>query len=235
MTNNMTIFVTGGTGNQGGAVARNLSQQGFNVKVLTRNPDGPKAQKLKELNIQLVKGDLNHADTYREHLKDVQGIFSVQTFEKGVAKEIEQGLALASAAKEAGIRHFIYSSVAGADSSSGVPHLESKMRIESYIQQTGLPFTIIRPTSLYENFLIPQINKSIVKGRQVQPINRDTILQYVAAEDIGKVAVQVFSHPETYIGRTMTLATEQMSTQQVADTFLPYWTNLLNIKNCQRW
>jgi uncharacterized protein YbjT (DUF2867 family) len=67
MINNKTIFVTGGTGNQGGAVARNLSQQGFTVKVLTRNPNSAKSLSLKKLNIELVKGDLNNGDTYRNH------------------------------------------------------------------------------------------------------------------------------------------------------------------------
>ncbi|MEP6627357.1 MAG: NmrA family NAD(P)-binding protein, partial [Ginsengibacter sp.] len=64
MTNDKIILVTGGTGNQGGAVARNLVRQGFTVKVLTRNTNSSKAQILKKLNIELVKGDLNNADSY---------------------------------------------------------------------------------------------------------------------------------------------------------------------------
>lgn len=159
MINNKTIFVTGGTGNQGGAVAINLLRSGCTVKVLTRNIDSAKAQELKKLNIELVKGDLNYADTYREHLKNVYGIFSVQTFENGVEKEINQGITLATIAKELGVKHFLYSSVAGANLNTGVPLMDSKMKIENHIKQTGLPFTIIRPTSLYENFLIPQVKK----------------------------------------------------------------------------
>ena len=149
--------MTGGTGNQGGAVARNLSQQGFAIKVLTRNPNSERAKELKKINIELVKGDLNNSDTYREHLKDVYGIFSVQTFENGIDKEIKQGITLATLGKELGVKHFLYSSVSGAHLNSGVPHMESKFKIESHIRQLGLPFTIIRPTSLFENFLIPQV------------------------------------------------------------------------------
>ena len=73
MTNNKTIFVTGGTGNQGGAVARNLTEQRFTVKVLTRNPNSIKSENLKKMNIEVVKGDLNNEDTYREYLKNVWG------------------------------------------------------------------------------------------------------------------------------------------------------------------
>ena len=219
MTNNKTIFVTGGTGNQGGAVARNLTQQGFIVKVLTRNPTSIKSENLKKINIEVVKGDLNNADTYREYLKNVFGIFSVQTFENGVEKEINQGITLATLAKEFGVKHFLYSSVFGADLNTGVAHMESKFKIENHIKQIGLPFTIIRPTSLLENFLIPQVKKGILKGKLVQAINRNTVLQYIAAEDIGKAAVKIFQESERYLGKTIPLATEQLSTQEVADKF----------------
>ena len=211
--------MTGGTGNQGGAVARNLTQQGFIVKVLTRNPTSIKSENLKKMNIEVVKGDLNNADTYREYLKNVYGIFSVQTFENGVEKEINQGITLATLAKEFGVKHFLYSSVFGADLNTGVAHMESKFKIENHVKQIGLPFTIIRPTSLFENFLIPQVKKGILKGKLVQAINRNTVLQYIAAEDIGKAAVKIFQESERYLGKTIPLATEQLSTQEVADKF----------------
>jgi uncharacterized protein YbjT (DUF2867 family) len=219
MTNDKIIFVTGGTGNQGGAVARNLKQKGFIVKALTRNINSPKAQKLKDLNVELVEGDLNNADTFRQHIKDVYGIFSVQSFEKGIEKEITQGITLATLGKEYGVKHFLYSSVYGADQNTGVPHIDSKFKIENRVKQLGLPFTIIRPTSLYENFLIPQVYKGILKGKLVQPINRNTVQQYMAADDIGKAAAKIFENTDNYLGKTIPLATEQLSTEEVADTF----------------
>jgi uncharacterized protein YbjT (DUF2867 family) len=219
MTENKTIFVTGGTGNQGGAVARNLAKQGFKVKVLTRNINSAKALNLKKLNIELVKGDLNDANTYREHLRGAYGIFSVQTFENGVDKEINQGITLATLGREFRTEHFLYSSVFGAHLNTGVAHMDSKIKIENYIKQTGMPFTIIRPTSLFENFLIPQVKKGILKGKLVQPIGRDTIQQYIAAEDIGKAAAKIFLNSNEYLGRIVPLASEQMSTWEVADTF----------------
>jgi uncharacterized protein YbjT (DUF2867 family) len=219
MTDNKTIFVTGGTGNQGGAVAGNLAKHGFRVKVLTRNTSSAKALNLKKLNIELVKGDLNNASTFREHLRDVYGIFSVQTFENGVDKEIKQGITLATLGRELGTQHFLYSSVFGAHLNTGVPHIESKTKIENHIKQIGLPFTIIRPTSLYENFLIPQVKKGILKGKLVQPIDRNTIHQYIAAEDIGKAAAKIFLNSNKYLGRIIPLASEQLSTWEVADIF----------------
>ncbi|MEP6927739.1 MAG: NmrA/HSCARG family protein, partial [Ginsengibacter sp.] len=219
MTNNKIIFVTGATGNQGGAVARNLISRGFTVIALTRNPDSAKAISLKKLNIQPVKGDLDNAVTYREYLKNVYGIFSVQTFENGVDREISQGITLATIAKEIGVNHFLYSSAIGTDLNSGVSHIESKSKIENYIKQSGLPFTIIRPSSFYENFLIPQVKKGILKGKLVQPTNADTVLQYIAADDIGKAAAKIFENNEMFMGRTIPLATEQLSTLEVAQIF----------------
>jgi uncharacterized protein YbjT (DUF2867 family) len=230
MANNKTIFVTGGTGNQGGAVARNLAQQGFGVKVLTRNTNSFKAKNLKKLNIELVQGDLNKPDTYRVHLKDAYGIFSVQTFENGVRKEINQGITLATLGKELGTQHFLYSSVFGAQLNTRVRHIDSKCEIENHIKQIGLPFTIIRPTSLYENFLIPQVKKGILKGKLVQPIGRDTIQQYIAAEDIGKAAVKIFLNSNKYLGKTIPLATEQLNTWEVADTFSKVLNKKVNYK-----
>ena len=211
--------MTGGTGNQGGAVARNLVQQGFTVKVLTRNIESPKSQNLKNLNIELINGDLNNTDTFREHLKDIYGIFSVQSFENGVDKEMNQGIALADLGKEINIKHFLYSSVFAANLNTGVPHMDSKFKIENHIRQIGLPFTILRPTSLYENFLIPQVKKGILKGKLVQPINRNTVQQYIASEDIGKAAAKIFQNNDNYLGKTIPLATEQLTMQEVADIF----------------
>src|SRR5690606_6109327 len=72
------------------AVARELFKAGFQVKVLTRNPTSLKCQELKKRCIECVKGNLNEIDTYREYVRNAYGVFSVQTFEKGVKREIEQ-------------------------------------------------------------------------------------------------------------------------------------------------
>jgi uncharacterized protein YbjT (DUF2867 family) len=219
MTNTNTILVTGATGKQGGGVAKQLAQNGFTVKALTRNPASAKAQQLKAFNIQIIKGDLNDVNSYIAELKDVYGVFSVQTFENGINKEIHQGTALATIAKKYNIKHFLYSSVAGAELQSGVPHFESKFKIENHIRQIGLPFTILRPASFYENFLIPHVKKGILKGKLIQPVNSETVLCYMAAVDIGKIALKIFESPEKYIGKTIPLATEQLSTLEVAEIF----------------
>ena len=214
-----TIFVTGATGNQGGAVARNLLAAGFNVKALTRNPDSQKAKNLKQLNAEVIKGDLNDPSSFAEHLKNVHGVFSVQTYEHGIEKEIKQGVALADLAKQYAIPQFIYSSVIGSDAHTGIPHWESKFIIENHVKELGLHYTILRPASLYENFLIPQVQSRILKGKLVSPANKDTVQQFISAEDIGKISTEIFTNPSLYEGKTLVLAAEELNMQEVATIF----------------
>ena len=187
--------------------------------MLTRKPDSARAQNLQKQNAELVKGDLSDLSTYRNHLKDVEGVFSVQTFEKGVDREIKQGMDLADLAKEYGVKHFIYSSVSGADLNTGISHFDSKLKIENHIKQIRLPYTIIRPTSLFENFLLPQVRARIVKGKLVSPINRDKIQQFVSAVDIGEISAEIFLNQDKYLEKTITIGAEEMDMQQVANIF----------------
>jgi uncharacterized protein YbjT (DUF2867 family) len=121
------IFVAGVTGHQGGAVARQLRARGWSVRGLTRNPDRPLAKGLAAAGVEIVRGDLNDRASLDPLVKDVSGVYSVQNFfEAGYAGEVRQGKNLADAAQAAGVRHFLYSSVGGADRATGIPHFESK-------------------------------------------------------------------------------------------------------------
>jgi uncharacterized protein YbjT (DUF2867 family) len=219
MQNAATIFVTGATGNQGGAVARSLMNNGFKVKALTRNSSSAPARNLKSLNVEIIQGDLNNTDTYRDYIKNVDGIFSVLTHENGINKEIKQGIDLANLAKEYGIKHFVYSSVTGADQDTGIPHWESKFKIENHIRQINLPYTIVRPASLFENFLIPQVRSRILKGKLASPVNKNVVQQFISSKDIGEISADIFMKPDKYSGRTVTIAAEEMDMAKVAGIF----------------
>ena len=102
-----TIFVTGATGNQGGAVVRNLLQQGFAVKALTRNKNAPKAAALIRSQVDLVEGNLDDPSSYSHHLKGVDGVFSVIDFKQGPVRETRQGIDLANSARNNDVKHFL--------------------------------------------------------------------------------------------------------------------------------
>ena len=109
MPSGKTIFVTGATGNQGGAVVRNLLQQGYTVKALTRNKDSTKAAVLNDQGIDIIEGNLDDPSTYSHHLKGVDGVFSVIDFKQGTVRETRQGIDLADSARVNGINLFLYS------------------------------------------------------------------------------------------------------------------------------
>ena len=214
-----TFFVTGATGNQGGAVARHLLSNGHSVIALVRDPGAAKAKELQDRGAIIIKGDLNDPASYKNHLKNVAGDFAVFSFATGTTNEIKQGIALADWAKEYHVPHFIYSSVIGSDAHTGIPHWESKFVIEQHIKNTGLTHTILRPSSFYENFLIPQVKTRLLKGKLVTPANKDKVQQFISTEDVGKIATLIFENCEPYKNKILVLATEEMNMQQVAAAF----------------
>ena len=211
------IFVTGATGNQGGATTRNLLSKGFYVKALVRNPAAAKLTA--DENLEIIKGDLDDVNSYRYHLHDCDGVFCNLVYIHGIDREIKQGFELVNASKENNVKHFVYASVIGSDLRTGIPHWESKNKIEDHIKASGLSYTILRPSSLYENMLIPQIKSRILKGKLVLPTHKTTVQQFISSEDVGKISTTVFSNPEKYNGLTINLAAEQMSGEQLASTY----------------
>lgn len=215
-----TILVTGATGKQGGAVARQLLRDGWDVRALTRSPDKEEAQDLYREGAEVVKGDLNNRFGLRRLLEDVYGVFSVQQpWEHGVKKESIQGIALAEEAKQAGVAHFVYSSVGSAHRNTGIAHFESKWSIEEHIRSTWMQYTILRPVYFMENFLTPQTLSEIQNGTLSLGLNPERSLQLVAVDDIGVFATLAFNNPEEYIGRELDIAGDQLSGPQMAYLF----------------
>lgn len=219
MQNGKTVFVTGATGNQGGAVVRHLLSKGFLVKALVRNPDSTPAKLIVQENVEIIKGDLNDPASYSNHLQNLDAVFCNLQFTEGVDKEMRQGISLATLSREQGVKHLIYSSVVGCDLNTGIPHWESKLKIENHIKLTGLDFTILRPASLFENLLIPQVKNRVLKGKLVLPIGKNKVQQFIGADDIGKVSATILSNPANYTGRTIMLASEEMDGRQLAAIF----------------
>jgi len=215
----LTVFVTGASGNLGGAVTRSLLKNGSKVKALTRNPSSPKIQELIKLGAEIIEGDLNKPGSFKETLKNVDGIFCVLTYDNGVEKEKAQGKLLVDLAIENKIKHFVYSSVIGVDLDTGIPHWESKFAIENYIKQSGIPYTIIRPVSFYENFLIPAVKSRILKGTLSTPVKENVIQQFISAHDIGEISTQTFLNKDKYLDQTITIAAEEMDMKTVTRIF----------------
>lgn len=212
-----TILVTGATGQQGGAVTRHLLARGYTVKALVRQPDSDKAKALAAKGVLLVQGDLDDSASLTAAVAGVDGVYSVQN-PRGVgsAVEIAQGKALADAAVAAGVKHFVYSSVASADQNTGVPLFDSKYVIEQYLHSLDLPLTIVRPVFFMDNWAWAEA--SFAKGVMAQPLSPQTRLQQISADDIGAFVAAAFADPQRWIGQTAELAGDDLSMADAAAT-----------------
>lgn len=219
-TKNKKVLVTGATGHQGGAVARHLLDRGFHVLALTRDPTKMSARELAMRGAELIRGDLDDPAALSRMLVGLYGVFSVQAFgEGGIEREIRQGIDLADVALESGVKHFIYSSVGGADRQTGIPHFESKWEIEQHIREIGLPYTILRPVYFMENFQ-DTMHDQILGGTLPQPLDPGRSLQMIAVEDIGGFAALAFEHPGKWLGQEVELAGDEKTMPQVAQIFM---------------
>src|SRR5260370_39290987 len=184
-----TVLVAGATGRQGGAVVRNMLPKGWKLRALTRNPGGPAAKDLQRQGVEVAQGDLDDQASLERAVRGVHGVYSVQDYWTiGAKREVEQGKNLADAAKKAGVAHFVYSSVGGAERNSGIDHWQSKWEIENHIRQLGLPATMLRPVAFMENYYVDQAEIGILKAKLLDPIRADKPYQTIATDDIGRLA-----------------------------------------------
>ena len=109
MENIKKVFITGITGNQGGAVARNLKGSDFQIIGLTRNKNSAKAIELQNHGVQIWEGNLDQLDSFSASLDNMDLMFLVQSMEQGAKSEIEQGKRIVDLAVAKGIGHLVYS------------------------------------------------------------------------------------------------------------------------------
>lgn len=216
------ILVLGATGSQGGAVARQLVASGFaEVHALVRNTSSNRARQLAGQAIALKAGDLDDGESVSAAMKGAYGVFSVLPLDQqGPETEIRRGRTVADAAARAGVEHFIYSSVGGADRSEGVAHFRTKHVIEEHVRSLILPASIIRPAGYMDNFATferPQLVSGVAVFRV--PIRSKARRQMVAASDIGMVAADMFTRPGDFLGTALEVAGDELTGQQVAEEY----------------
>jgi uncharacterized protein YbjT (DUF2867 family) len=220
MSNDNLIVVTGATGQQGGAVTRRLLARGWKVRALTRDTNKPTAQGLASAGAEIVPADNDDRASLERAMQGAYGVFSVQNFwlpNVGKEGEVRQGRNVADAARAAGVRHLVYSSVGAAHRGMGQEHFASKYEIEQYIQMLGLQYTTLRPVAFMENYSWQRaaITNGTVTGWGLRP---DKGLQLIAVEDIGVFAEMAFANPTDYLGRTVELAGDELTEAQIAAT-----------------
>ncbi len=212
------ILVTGATGSQGGATTRELLGRGHKVRVMTRNPDGPAAKTLASRGAEVVPGDLDDPASLERALEGAWGAYAIQnTWEAGVEGEEEQGKRFARLAAQAGVKHFVYASVASADQQTGIPHFDNKGRIEETVRSLDFPsFTIVRPVFFMENLVSPWFKPGIDDGQIQMGVTPETVVQMIAVADIGKYGRLAFEEHEKLNGRSIDIAGDELTIPQAA-------------------
>ena len=213
VANQRKILVTGATGQQGGSLARLLLQKKHKVYALTRNTQSSAAQDLRNRGANIVKGHPDDSDSLERAVKDVESIFLMGTpFEDGIEGEIRRGKLMADIAKENNIDHIVYSSVANADKNTGIPHFESKYKVEQHINNLEIPHTIIGPTFFMENLLGPGLEQ----GQLALPLSLSTTLQQSALENIAEFSALVLDRRKPFLGKRIDIASDEVTGEQAA-------------------
>jgi uncharacterized protein YbjT (DUF2867 family) len=211
-----TVLITGSTGQQGGAVIQALhGQRGFKLKAMTRKPDSEAAKRLASLGLEVVQADLDDEASLRRAVAGAWGVFAVQnTWEAGVEREEEQGKRLARVAREAGVEHFVYSSVGSAHRNTGIPHFDNKWRVEETVRELGFPSHVIfRPVFFMENLISPWFLQG---DKLVTAMKPDTALQMIAVEDVGRFEAQGFTRAEELNRREVDVAGDSKTMSEAA-------------------
>ncbi len=179
------IAVFGATGKVGGKVAAMLLERGIPVRILVHTGDN--ATPLKNEGAEIVEGDLRNIEDVKRTFDRCDGAFLVTPLnvksEQPAEDEITIGRNYADALRDATVRHAVYLSIAGARSSTGIPHYESKAVVESMLASVDVDVTFMRPSFFMENVFnqAPLIKDY---GMIALPLAPDTPVPMVATEDV---------------------------------------------------
>ena len=230
------IAVVGATGAQGGGLVRAIlaDRSGeFAVRAITRKPAGDKAQALAKLGAQVVAGDLDDTASLTKAFEGAYGVYCVTNFWEHFSgdKETAQGHALAQAAKNAGVKHAIWSTFEDtrkafplSDSRMPtlkgkykVPHFDAKAEADHFFRDLGVPTTFMLTSFYWDNLI--GFGMGPKKGPDgklafVLPMGNKK-LPGIAAEDIGKCALGIFKRPDL-IGKTVGVAGEHLTGAEMA-------------------
>ncbi|HLQ68247.1 MAG TPA: NmrA/HSCARG family protein, partial [Gemmatimonadales bacterium] len=219
MTSKLKVLVTGATGKQGGHLVRALLARGHSIRALTRKPESAGAAALAARGVTIVTGDFDDQASLERAARGVDTVFAMSTpFEGGDKTETREGINIVRAASAVGVSHLVYSSVAGADRATGVPHFDSKFEVEKEIRRSGVPFTIVAPVFFMENFLADWMAAGIAKGSIAMALPATRRLQQIALADIAQFNALVIERRGSFLGRRIEIASDELTSATAAAT-----------------
>jgi uncharacterized protein YbjT (DUF2867 family) len=222
-TNKKLIVVVGATGQQGGAAVRALrGGNQFKVRALTRNP-----AKHRELADEVVQADLNRPETLTAAFEGAHGVFLVTNFWEEGTDEVEQATAAVRAAKDAGVKHFVWSTLPDVEAISGgkfhVPHFTGKAKIDRIAKDAGFPnHTFVIAPMYYQNLVGVLAPQKLTEGSVGWALPLDPTVRGIHMGDIrelGDIVAGAFAHPDQAgHGEYLPLVGDFMSFSEIVDT-----------------
>ena len=221
--NRKLIAVTGASGRQGGAVVRALQAGGqFRVRALSRNPD-----EHRDLADEIVQANLDQPETLTAAFQGVHGVFLVTNFWNEGTDERKQATAAINAARNAGVQHFVWSTLPNVEAISGgrfnVPHFTGKAKVDSIVSEAGFPhYTFVIAPFYYQNLvgsLAPQKQANGSLGWAL-PINPEVRCIHMGdIRELGNIVAGAFAHPDQAgNGEYLPLAGDFMSFNEIVET-----------------
>lgn len=232
------ITVFGATGAQGGGLARAILQDNsseFAVRAITRNPDSDKAKELSSMGAEIVAADIDDRESLKKAMDGAYGAYLVTFFWDHFSpeKELEEAKNFAETAKEAGLKHVIWSTLEDTrewvaldddrmptlQEKYKVPHFDAKGEADRFFYQQEVPTTYMRPSFYWDNFI--HFGSGPKRGEDGKfyltfPLGEKKMAG-IASQDIGKCAYGVFKRGEKMIGKTIGVAGEHLTGQEMAD------------------
>jgi uncharacterized protein YbjT (DUF2867 family) len=217
------IAVVGATGRQGGAVVRALQAGGqFKVRALSRHPDRHRG-----LGDEVVEADLDRPETLDAAFEGARGAFLVTNFWEGGTDERTQATAAIRAARNAGVKHFVWSTLPDVEAISGgrfdVPHFTGKARIDPIVKQAGFErHTFVVAPFYYQNLLGVVAPHGQADGSLgwALPLDPDVRCIHMGdINDLGDIVAGAFAHPDgAGDGEYLPLVGDFLSFNEIVDT-----------------
>jgi uncharacterized protein YbjT (DUF2867 family) len=239
MNNDKVIAVVGATGAQGSGLVRAIledSTGGFSVRALTRDVNSDKAKEMAKLGAEVVAANLDDPESLKNAFAGAYGVYCVTFFWEhlSVEREQTQAKAMAQAAKQAGVKHVIWSTLEDTrnwvplsddrmptlQEKYKVPHFDSKGEANNFFTELDLPVTFLNTSFYWENFIYFGLGPK--KGPDGKlaitfPMGNKK-LPGISAGDIGKCAYAIFKSGDKYIGQTIGIAGEHLTGSQMSES-----------------
>jgi uncharacterized protein YbjT (DUF2867 family) len=217
------IAVIGSTGQQGGGVVRALQASGqFKVRALTRNPG-----KHRDLGDEVVKADLERPETLNAAFEGAHGVFLVTNFWEQGTDELKQATEAVRAAKDAGVKHFIWSTLPDVEAISGgkfhVPHFTGKAKIDRIVKEAEFAnHTFVIAPMYYQALVGALAPQKQADGTLGWVLPLDPTVRVIHMGDItelGNIVAGAFAHPdEAGHGEYLPLVGDFMSFNEIVET-----------------